>query len=70
MHLRWLRHCRNLKNGTNHICIPKRKNGVALVCNESDLKVAHSKDVFDVLMNNVLDVASLESEESTSESFR
>ena len=49
-----------------HICIPKRKNGVALVCNESDLKVAHSENVFDVLMEKVLDVASLESEESTS----
>ena len=48
MHLRWFWHYRKLKNGTNHICFPKRKNGVALVCNESDLKVAHGENVFDV----------------------
>ena len=49
------------------LCISKRKNGVAdLVCSENDLKVTQSEDIFDALMDKVLDVANLQAEESAS----
>ena len=56
MHLKWCPHCKRLKSGTIKplLCISKLKH-LNLVSEENDLTVAPNEDLFDVLIENILD---------------